>query len=202
MGPTWGPHGADRTQVGPMLVTSTLSSGIWFRWPSAECMTVVTRVREQCSYCSLALNHRYIHVVQDSFSSLALGQIHVCPRNRPLARYVKLLIAHAPAMPGTFSPPLRVSDPEMHHSTCVTHVSWCIPGSLTSDFLWRRWRGKCSRHSWRMCNPQFYVSGKRPMEKELWIRWGNRLVLTTTKHNKARPVYKTVYVPFQSDPHQ
>ena len=63
----------------------------------------------------------------------------------------------------TFSPPLRVSDPDMHHGSCVTHVSWCMPGSLTTGFLWSRWRGKCCRHSWRMRNPQFYVSGKRPM---------------------------------------
>ena len=25
----------------------------------------------------------------------------------------------------------RVSDPSMHHGTCVTHVSWRMPGSLT-----------------------------------------------------------------------
>ena len=29
---------------------------------------------------------------------------------------------HAPEMPGTFSPPPRVSDPDTHHSTCVPHV--------------------------------------------------------------------------------
>ena len=81
----------------------------------------------------------------------------------PLSRYVTLLVEHAPGMPGTFSPPPRVSDPDMHHSTCVTHVSWCMPGSLTSGFLWSRWRGKRSRHSWSMRNPQFYVSGKRPI---------------------------------------
>ena len=50
----------------------------------------------------------------------------------PLARYVKFRVAHAPGMPGTFSPPPRVSDPDMHHGTCVTHVPWCMPGSLTS----------------------------------------------------------------------
>ena len=50
--------------------------------------------------------------------------------------------AHAPGMPGTFSPPPRVSDPDMHHGTCVTHVPWCMPGSLTSSFLWSWWRGK------------------------------------------------------------
>ena len=40
----------------------------------------------------------------------------------PLTRYVKLRVAHTPGMPGTFSPPPRVSDPDMHHGTCVTHV--------------------------------------------------------------------------------
>ena len=83
--------------------------------------------------------------------------------NGPLTRYAKVQVAHAPGMPGTFSPPPRVSDPGMHHGTCVTHVPWCMPGSLTSGFLGGRWRGKRSRHSRRMRNPQFYVSGKRPM---------------------------------------
>ena len=60
---------------------------------------------------------------------------------KPLTRYVKLR-AHAPGMPGTFSPPPRVSDPDMHHVTCVTQVPWCMPGSLTSGFLWSRGAGK------------------------------------------------------------
>ena len=59
----------------------------------------------------------------------------------PLTRYVILRVAHTPGMPGTFSPPPRDSDPDMHHSTCVTHVLWCMPGSLASSFLWSRWRG-------------------------------------------------------------
>ena len=81
----------------------------------------------------------------------------------PLARYVKLWVAHAPGMLGTFSPPPRVSDPDRHHGTCVTHAPWCVPGSLISGFLWSRWRGKRSRHSRHMRNPQFCVSSKRPM---------------------------------------
>ena len=52
----------------------------------------------------------------------------------------KIAGAHAPRMPGTFSPSPQVSDPDMHHGTCVTHVPWCMPGSLTSGFLWNRWR--------------------------------------------------------------
>ena len=51
----------------------------------------------------------------------------------PLARFVKLWVAHALGMPGTF-----LSNPDMHHGTCVTHVPWCMPESLTSGFLWSR----------------------------------------------------------------
>ena len=60
----------------------------------------------------------------------------------PIAKYVKWRVAHATGMPGTFSLATRVSDSDMHHGTCVTHVPWCMPGSLTSGFLWSRWRGK------------------------------------------------------------
>ena len=56
-----------------------------------------------------------------------------------------------------------LADPNMHHGTCVTHVPWCMSGSLTSGFLWSWWQGKRSRHSRRMRNPQFYVSCKRPI---------------------------------------
>ena len=90
-----------------------------------------------------------------------------------LTRYVKLRVAHAPGMSGTFSPPPRVSDPDMHHGTCVTHVPWYVPGSLTSGFLWSRWRGKRSRYSRRMRSPQFYVSGNRPIVRvstdDCWV---------------------------------
>ena len=47
---------------------------------------------------------------------------------------MKLRVAHASGMPGTFSPPPRVSDPDMHHGTCVKHVPWCMPGSLIIAF--------------------------------------------------------------------
>ena len=86
-------------------------------------------------------------------------------RHGPLTRYVKLRVAHAPGMPGTFFPPPRVSDPGMHHGTCVTRVPWCMPGSLTGGFFWSRWRGKRSRHSRRMRNQQFYLSGNRSMPR-------------------------------------
>ena len=81
----------------------------------------------------------------------------------PLPRYVKLRVAHAPGMPVTFSLPPWVSDPDMHHGTCVTHVPWCIPGSLTSGFFLRRWQGKRSRHSRHMRNPQITYLVRGPL---------------------------------------
>ena len=57
----------------------------------------------------------------------------------------------------------RVIDPDMYHGTRVTHVPWCMPGSITNGFLWSRWRGKRSWHSRRTRKTQFYVSGKRPI---------------------------------------
>ena len=41
----------------------------------------------------------------------------------PLAIYVQLRVKHVTGIPGTFTPPQRVNDPDMHHGTCVTHVS-------------------------------------------------------------------------------
>ena len=82
----------------------------------------------------------------------------------PLTRYVKLRVAYVPGMPGTFSSSTRVSDPDMHHGTCVTHVPWCMSGSQMNSFFWSRWREKCSEHSLRMRTPQVFVSGKRPID--------------------------------------
>ena len=103
----------------------------------------------------------------------------VLPAHGPFARYVKFRVAHGPGMPGTFSPPPRISDPDMHHGTCVTDEPWCMSGSLTSGFLWSRWRGKCSRHSRCMRNPQFYVSGKRPMVSVVTLLPLGNLVICT-----------------------
>ena len=82
-------------------------------------------------------------------------EIHRSPLNSPHKRPVirkafpwasfqirKIAGAHAPGMPGTLSPSPQVSDPDMHHGTCITHVPWCMLGSLTSGFLWNRRRGK------------------------------------------------------------
>ena len=81
----------------------------------------------------------------------------------PVTRYLELQVAHGPGMPGLFSPPRRINDPNMHNSMCMRHVPWCMPRVLPSGVLWNWWQRKYSRHSQHMHNPQFHVSGKRPM---------------------------------------
>ena len=49
----------------------------------------------------------------------------------PLTRIVGCAWARNAGTPPTFSPPPLVSDPSMHHGTCVTHVPWCMSGSRT-----------------------------------------------------------------------
>ena len=117
----------------------------------------------------------------------------------PLVRYVKLRVARAPGMPGTFHPPPRVSDPNMHQGTCVTHVPCCMPGSLTSGLLWSRCRGKHHRYSRRMRKPQFsplsepmtdlymmYICATRP-------RWIN-VILTSSFIGISTSLKGTWYV--------
>ena len=106
-----------------------------------------------------------------------------CSRaNGPLARHIKLQVAHAPRMSETFSPPPRVSDPDMHHSTYVTYMSWCMPGSLPSDLLWSRWWGKRSRHSRHMRNPKFAYLVRGPLCTLLYTK--NVEILVTTNDIK------------------
>ena len=73
--------------------------------------------------------------------------------------------AHAQGMTGTFSPPPRVSDPDMHHGTCVTHVPWCMSWSLLLVSFEVGRRGKHSRHSRRMRNFTYLVRG--PLQRYL-----------------------------------
>ena len=110
----------------------------------------------------------------------------------PLTRYLKLWAAHAPRMSGTFSPPPssketasyrpRHASRHVRPARAVMHVRIANP----------RWRGKRSRPYQRMRNPQFYISGKRPIVpvpvKQPWGRWVN--LLDEINHNR------TMYISF------
>ena len=81
-------------------------------------------------------SHHRISCVSNRSHDVLISSFNVHKNtHEPPTRCVKLRVAHAPGMPGTFSPPptsrkSQVSDPGMHHGTCVTYVPWCMSGSL------------------------------------------------------------------------
>ena len=99
-------------------------------------------LRRHCTHYDVnVMMNRLLHIHNKTKETrtlcifLEIYAINPMRAHGPLARYLKLRVAHAPGMPGTFSQPPRVSDPDMHHGTCVTHVPWCMLGSLSSGFL-------------------------------------------------------------------
>ena len=90
-----------------------------------------------------------------------------CVTNGPLTRYVKLQVAHAPGMPGTFSP-----------AADFKGNRWlAIPACITAR-AWRTCRGACRDRLPAVtgktfpafpahAHPQICVSGKRPITS--WI---------------------------------
>ena len=143
-----------------------------------DSFTVTEIFRRQChlycesirSPCGITLSCWYARALKKAFFgciTLLSGMYprYVCNLSYLCHCHLTFVrLSSSTGMPGTFSPQPRVSDPNMHHSTCVTHVPWCMPGSLTNGFLWSRWSGKRSRHTRtrRLRNPQFCASGKNP----------------------------------------
>ena len=86
----------------------------------------------------------YIHIWQKAYFRRLATRCN--DFHRPFTRYAKWRVLHAPGMLWTFSPSPRVSNPDLHHDTGVTHVPWSMTGSLTSGFLWFWYRGKRFRY--------------------------------------------------------
>ena len=112
------------------------------------------------------------------FRSVKTRIAEVLPHG-PLARYVKLCVAHAPGMPGTFSPPPTSKEPSSWRSR---HASWHVRHARAVMHVGianlRSWR-KHSQYSRRFRNPQCYAAGKRPIgdtdlftsHKQSYSRW-------------------------------
>ena len=147
---------------------SYMKATFWFQTSICKYLSDVEYCLGKCCSPILTVGIVAIGVRIFAFVSRAYRKTGITPQLRyyidvfdyfnhgPLTRYVRLRVAHAPEMPGTYSPPPRVSDPDMYHG---------MSGSLTSGFLWSWLREKRSHHSRRMRNPQFYISGKRPINR-------------------------------------
>ena len=80
--------------------------------------------------------------------------------NGPFTRYAKLRVVHALGMLGAISPP-----PRSRHASRQVHDARAVmyAGIANYWFPLKSVAGKTLRHFRRMLNPQFCVSGKRPM---------------------------------------
>ena len=88
----------------------------------------------------------------------------ICRRGYgPLTRYRKLPVAHALGMPGMFSPPPTSKETASYRSQHASRHVRDARAVMHDGNANSQWRGKRYRHSRRMHNPQFYVSGKRPI---------------------------------------
>ena len=59
-------------------------------------------------------------------------------KHGPLVRYVKLQVVYVAGMPRTFSPAPQVSNDDMHHGMCVTHLPQCKRKTFMAHqtFVW------------------------------------------------------------------
>ena len=78
--------------------------------------------------------------------------------NGPLTRYVKLQVAHAPGMPGTFSPAADFKENRL------LAILACISARAVMHvgIAYMRWQGKRSRHSRRMRTRNFTYLARGP----------------------------------------
>ena len=83
----------------------------------------------------------------------------------PLARYVKIRVAHAPGMPGTFSPAANFKgNYYIAIPACITARAWRTCRDACRDRL-PAVTGKTFPAFPAHAQPQFCVSGKRPMDE-------------------------------------
>ena len=100
--------------------------------------------------------------------------------NGPLTRYGKLRVAHAPAMPGTFSPPPRANDPDRHHGKCVTTTmtmkSLCSLGRI-----------------WITCTSVDSVSGNYREGANMMVSFGTFICSDALMWNPAISFFRTFF---------
>ena len=123
------------------------------RIPANKILKHFALIEEFCMLIQISKKFVLTWTVQLTFVGIGSG-------NGPLTRYEKLRVAHAPGMPGTFSPPQRVSDPDI--PTFSAHAQPAILRiSGKRSMAWRRkYRHKpLSEPTWMIT--QFTFAGMR-----------------------------------------
>ena len=150
MGPIWGRQDPVGPPVGPMNFAT------WEWLKHTPCTIYSIRSTVSIHFGMLQVTVKRLH------AWLVYG---------PLTRYVTLRVAHAPAMPGTFSLAAdckgnRPASRHVRHAHAIMHVMIACP----------RWRGKRSRHSRHMRTRNFPYLARGPCTERymasrewLWI---------------------------------
>ena len=98
----------------------------------------------------------------------------------PLTRYVKLQVAHAPGMPGTFSYAADFNGNRyLATPACITARAWRTCRDACRDRL-HAVTGKTFPAFPAHAHPQFCVSGKRPMDPMSELHTKPRIISGTT----------------------
>ena len=105
-----------RTSFGPNMFNFVTTRGSFPSW-WATCSSIVCLKNDIWATPGTVLEETSIHPFNPCDDEF-ITRINI--DHGPLARYIKLRVAHALGMPGTFSSPPRFSDPDMHHGTCIT----------------------------------------------------------------------------------
>ena len=109
-------HGSHVTSLSRCMGTEVVSSLLIlqkFLWRKSNCFKCIPFTKGQWCFCDAS---------SKCWTNTRLANHLRC--HGPLTRYVKLQVAYAPGMPGTFS----------HHCglaiwKCITaHMPWCMPG--------------------------------------------------------------------------
>ena len=105
-----------------------------------------------------------IMLVSSKYNSclrMTFASLHAPSCYGPHTRYVKLRVAHAPGMPGTFFPAVEFKgNRELAIPACITARAWRTCRDACRDCLPA---GKTFPAFPAHAHPQFYVFGKRPM---------------------------------------
>ena len=115
MGPTRGPSGADRTQVGPMLAPWTLLSGWVFRWYEAFDSSLITNDQIFESFMDITTSHLMVDCRNITHGEFTKYQINSLERDMHI--YVSVNFA------------IVASDNGMSHIRCQD-VIWTNSGLL------------------------------------------------------------------------
>ena len=141
----------------------------YFDWTWFSVTHPISQSWQQISVVASVYLVIYFYIISSKYMRNKINNLHGASSSWPWASYQIRKIASCALRRECwelfpchrFQRKPLVSDPGMHHGTCVTHVPWCMSG--IADL---RWRGKRSRHSRRMRKLQVYVSGQRPISKQ------------------------------------